>query len=245
MNIDAGPSVQAISSTRIAIRMLRVWEQETPVLSDFATGQMKPVLQKWVRYRTDQQDTHNEIEARYLDLVRVSQGFGDRPVDEAARARAQAVIDAVHVHDGVHSTPLPDGHMSLDKWKRLSPVHVEVLRANRIYSVQQLRDATHAKLANLPGAISYQNLKEEARAFLATELDNYSVQETLLLKNQLATQSAQVAELKEMVVLLIGKAEGKFAAAVQGEAETPKRRGRPPRAENGSSDELVDAEASI
>lgn len=166
---------------------------------DPITGE-KIVDEKWVTYRMMSNASQgNTIEEKLNILLDV--GDNDDPEHlptQILKARAHAVISQIQMIENGNSA-LPNGHMRLEDWGALSSVHVTALKANDIHSVQQLRDTTESRLAQLPSGINPLKLREMARAYLVSQQDGIATEKLAEFETKLAASEARAQRLEALL----------------------------------------------
>lgn len=174
-----------------------------PVI-DEETGQPKTKEVEVVEYEVVRDGIKNGGEIPLRDILSVDLR---KPSDDysanIAKARAASVMQQLERIRNNHDSVLPDGHLPLEKWGGASTHVIAVLKHNRIYSVQQLRDLTEAQVSRLPGGIQAQRLRDEARAFLLRKQDKMQEDALQGMRDELRQSRNENAELRDMVNKLL------------------------------------------
>lgn len=122
-----------------------------------------------------------------------------------AKRRAVEIISQLERMRSGEESALPDGHLPLAKWGGVSDHVIAVLKANRIYSVQQVRDLSEAQVARLPGGVHANRLRDEARAFLLRKQDEIAADASARQDKEIAAVRKENAELRGMLEKLLTK----------------------------------------
>ena len=192
---------------------------------DEATGEPLVINEQWVRYEMRRDNKPSQVEARVKDLLSITP---DAPADHyaanCAKARASALLTQIENMQRGLVNPIPDGHDALDKMP-LNKHFITSLKHFGIHSIQQLRDATEAEIARLPGGLQAHRLRDEANAFLArnqgARVDELLAKERAEKEQLKAKVEAQDAKLDAMAAML-----EQLLAAAPADDDRPKR-GRP------------------
>jgi hypothetical protein len=201
---------------------------------DPTTGE--PVIKDevWIEFQTERAGVLNSGEARVSDLVAIDTKLPhDEYTRQIAEARARRVIEYFQTKDQHKGTDLPQGHVALEAWGALTSNVRDILRHYRLFSVNDIAEATESKIASLPGGLQPSKMRDEAKAFLYAYQAKALSQSAEARDKEMVSLKSEVDELRQIILKLTGQ---KLAeAGVKPEAAPATgATGVPPHKTNGS-----------
>jgi hypothetical protein len=186
----------------------------------------------------------NTVVAEVRNLLAVNHRNADSsdPIAMGTRARAIMVDQQRAQFYSGKQEATPEGQMSLEKWGQLTPNAVASLKFARIYSVQQLAEASESVIQRIPSGLQPTLLRQQAINFLrqtaAAALPDALVEE----RAARVRLESQVDDLKAMLDKMLNA--GLATSGASGEDEAPKRRGRAPMPRDANGEIIRDQEAA-
>jgi hypothetical protein len=250
----------AMSNTgRVDLRVVRVFEhpkklfKSVPVEGRPGETTIEPVmdadgkqaieLEEMVEYETTCGGVNSRTEARVKDLMAVNYDTADDDdwVSNNVKARAKTVMEQIQAKRMGTMEIVPAGHTGLEAWGQLSAHAVASLKHARIYSVQQLAEASEATIQRIPSGLQPSLLRQQAvthlRQVAAAALP------TALMEERAKTAKLE-AKVDQMAAMLEKFLNAGLANGASGEDEAPKRRGRAPMPRDANGEIIRDQEAA-